>query len=355
MTGSKGNLTSLNSFLSSFLSKLDNRHQEVIRSRYGLDGSRLITLQAIGDRYHITRERVRQIEAAALAILRKDLDHPYFKNFIRSAESHLKNAGGVVKEDQFLTALQRIFGDRASSILFANGANFLLELSGKFLSHRDNYTSDWHYHWYLNEGDKKKAHAFVNKLVSTLKGKKEATLSQKKFNELFVTTARAAKISESEAKNYLAISKKFALSPFEEFGLKEWPEINPRTARDWAYVILKKEKKPLHFSELSKIISGHRKDKRTNLQTVHNELIKDERFVLVGRGLYGLREFGLVPGTAREIIAHVLKKNGPMTTREVVNNVLKQRLIKEGTILINLQNKKHFDCLPDGRYCLREA
>jgi hypothetical protein len=91
------------------------------------------------------------------------------------------------------------------------------------------------------------------------------------------------------------------------------------------------------------------------MQTVHNELIKDERFVLVGRGLYGLREFGLMPGTAREVIAYVLEEKGPLHPKDIVKLVRDQRMIKDATIMINLQNKKHFTCLSDGRYCLREA
>ena len=355
MMSAKANVNNLSGFINIFLSKLDKRHEEVIRARYGLDGSEPVTLQAIGDRYHITRERVRQIEAAALEGLRKDTGHPYFKSFIQTAQNQLKNSGSVQKEADFLVNLEKALSDRTSGAVFLNAATFLLELSGKFMSHHDNYNSNWHYHWYLNESDKKKAHSFINKLVSVLKSKKEEMLAGRKFGEVLSATARAVKISEAEAQNYLAISRKFGMNPFNEFGLSEWPEINPRTARDWAYLILKKEKKPLHFSQLSKIISDHRKDKRTNLQTVHNELIKDDRFVLVGRGLYGLKEFGLIPGTAREIIAHILKKNGPLPARQVVNDVLKQRHIKESTILINLQNKKHFDCRPDGRYCLREA
>ncbi len=353
---SKNTNNDINAFTAGFLSTiLAGRYQEVIKARYGLHGSEPETLQAIGDRYGITRERVRQIEAIALDNLRQNADQPYIKSFIQSAVSQLKTVGGAQKEDHFLSSLHKAINDRGTVQDFTNPAKFLLELAGKFYFHNDNYDLDWHRHWYLGEADKKKAYTFVAKLVAGLRSKKEAVLAGKKFNEIFSAQAKGAGISEAVAKNYLAISKNFTTGPFNEFGLAEWSEINPRTARDWAYAILKKEKHPLHFRELYEAISKSRKEKRTNLQTVHNELIKDDRFVLVGRGLYGLREFGLIPGTAKEIIAHVLKNNGPLSNKEVVKMVMQQRMIKEGTIMINLQNQKYFKSLPDGRYTVKEA
>ncbi len=77
--------------------------------------------------------------------------------------------------------------------------------------------------------------------------------------------------------------------------------------------------------------------------------------MLVGRGTYGLREFGILPGTAREVIGHFLKKHGPMKSNEVVQMVLQERTFKENTLLLNLQNRKHFQRMDDGRYTVREA
>jgi len=348
-------ISNISEFINVFLADLSDRQKEVIRGRYGLDGSEPVTLQAVGDRYGITRERVRQIEAGALAILKKKPELPYIKFFGQAAANHLKNAGGIKREADYLEDLRKQLTDKSAPAVFVNGARFLLELTGKISSYRDNYNKHWHAFWYLSDGDRKRAQGFVAKLIAALNVRKDEVVGKNKFTEILSATAKLTKLAPEATKNYLAISKRFAESPFGEFGLADWEEINPKTARDWAYLVLKKEKRPLHFSEISKSISQHRKDKRTNLQTVHNELIKDDRFVLVGRGTYGLKESGLIPGTAREIIAHILKKHGPLASREVINLVMQQRLIKEGTILINLQNRRHFECSPDGRYRVREA
>ena len=91
------------------------------------------------------------------------------------------------------------------------------------------------------------------------------------------------------------------------------------------------------------------------MQTVHNELIKDPRFVLVGRGMYSLKEFGVMPGTAREVMARLLKDNGPLTPDDLMKLVLSERLLKKNTVLINLRNRKHFKRLEDGRYTVNFA
>jgi len=344
----------IDGFLQGFLAPLLSREREVVRARYGLDGVEPMTLQAIGNRYHVTRERIRQIEAGALTKLQDHRHLPYVKLLTEMAARRLKEVGGVECEDTFLSALRRAAGDRNGATLFANAATFLLELSGKVSQYRDNYGT-WHPYWHLSESDRKKAHSFVGQLIATLEAKKAEVLQEKKFDAVFASVAKGAKITDAVAKNYLALSRNFVTGPFGEVGLATWAEVNPRTARDWAYAVLKREKKPLHFGDLAKTVADYRKHKRTNPQTIHNELIKDDRFVLVGRGLYTLREFGYIPGTAREIIAHVLKQHGPLAREAVVDRVKEQRMLKDATILINLQNHKHFARLSDGRYNLREA
>jgi hypothetical protein len=339
------------SFTNSFISNLKTREQEVIRARYGLDGSEPLTLQAIGDRYNITRERVRQIEASALNFLRKNANTPFIKSFMTVATAELKRVGGIQKEDEFLKAVYKNTNASGDFITFKNPAKFILDLTGTISYEGDNY-GNWHEFWYLSQADKKRAQSFVSKMVSALNVKRK---DQVNFETVFTSVQRGVSFSPQVARNYLGISKRFVTGPFAEFGLAHWAEVNPKTARDWAYVILKREKRPMHFSEIAKFISNHRTQKNTNLQTIHNELIKDERFVLVGRGMYGLSEFGLVPGTAREVIFHVLKQHGPLKRDAIITKVKEQRILKDGTILINLQNQKHFEYRPDGRYYLREA
>ena len=56
------------------LSSLSDREQKIVRMRFGLDTGKSHTLEEVGQEFAVTRERIRQIEAKALAKLRKHKD-----------------------------------------------------------------------------------------------------------------------------------------------------------------------------------------------------------------------------------------------------------------------------------------
>ena len=85
--------------------------------------------------------------------------------------------------------------------------------------------------------------------------------------------------------------------------------------------------------------------------TTHNELIKDGRFVLVGRGLYALKEWGYQPGVVRDVIREILEREGPLSREDIIDRVKRERYVKDATIAVNLQNSM-FTRMPDGRYAL---
>lgn len=301
------------------LANLTPRQKEVVRMRFGLKSAPM-TLAAIGDQYDITRERVRQIEASALKTVANQTTGPVFNSLRSTVTSHLKKFNGVRRNDYLCRDLK------------ANGSkvNFLLTSAGVATY----YPEDENYYefWYLNDSDLRRTQNFINETVAALK-------AGKKIN-----------YNEPATANYISLSKKFIVSPYGDFGLAEWREINPKVSRDWAYIVLKKEAQPLHFTQLTLAINKLRPGRRANPQTIHNELIKDKRFVLVGRGTYGLTEFGIIPGTAKEVLAHFLKKQGPMKARDLVKLVMEKRVFKEKTLLLNLQNKNYFKRVGEGRY-----
>jgi DNA-directed RNA polymerase delta subunit len=212
---------------------------------------------------------------------------------------------------------------------------------------------DFHGFWYSKEDHFKKANSFLSKLEKLINERKEELFRDKKFDSYFAKAAQSHGVSEEAGTNYISISRRFGVNPFGDVGLSHWEEINPKTIRGKAYLILKKKEAPVHFRDISDAINEAEFDERKAYpQTVHNELIKDPRFVLVGRGIYGLTEQGFNPGATHEIIKVILKKSGPLPFRDIVSSVSKQRFLKDNTILLNLQNKKHFKKLSDGRYSL---
>jgi len=166
-------------------------------------------------------------------------------------------------------------------------------------------------------------------------------------------------VAQFASNSYLEVSKKIQANQENQLGLVEWPEIKPKGVRDRALLAFKKHGKPLHFTEVAKMIDKlnfNVPNKRTYPQTVHNELIKDTRFVLVGRGTYALADWGYTPGTIKEVIAKLLKdSNGPIHKDEIVDKVLAQRLVAKNTVLMNLNNKTYFDKDSNNKYFLRKT
>jgi hypothetical protein len=150
-------------------------------------------------------------------------------------------------------------------------------------------------------------------------------------------------------KRWLSLSKTIGKNPLGEWGVSHSSNIKAKGMRDYAYLVIRKHGSPIHFREVAKNIEKIF-DKKAHVATTHNELIKDPRFVLVGRGLYALSEWGYMSGVVKDVIRKVLEKNGPLTKKEVIDKVMKERYVKENTILVNLQNPKFFKKDKEGRY-----
>ncbi len=301
---------------------LSSRTEDVLVRRFGLRGERE-TLEEIGAKYGITRERIRQIQDDGLRILEKRTQASECQKVFKAFAKTLKNFGSLRKEDVLLTDL----GSNNENYVY-----FLLTISKQF--QRFSETEDFHAFWATDKNAFENAKKAIGSFIAELQ-KKQRPMSLPNFC----------------LTSYAEISKKVLRGPEGLYGLREWPEINPRGIKDKAFIVLKKEQKPLHFSEVATLIGNG-----ALRQTVHNELIKDQRFVLVGRGLYALKEWGYEPGIVREVIANVLKTaKKPMEKDMVVDKVLTQRLVKPNTILLNLQNKKYFLKTSEGKYTAREV
>ena len=183
----------------------------------------------------------------------------------------------------------------------------------------------------------------VKKLISSICKKFEKEKRLMDLKEI----ASEFNIKENLLEGFLEISKKIQKNKEGMYGLKDWPQINPRNIGDKAYLVFQKLKKPLHFTEVARLIEN------ANLKSVHNELIRDERFVLVGRGIYALREWGYFPGEVKDLIFKFLKEEGPLTKDEILEKIKKQRIVKDNTVLITLA--KYFERDKEGKYRIKTA
>lgn len=333
--------------IENFLSVLSERQRNIIKKRFGLN-EKIMTLAAIGDQYGLTRERIRQIEFAGLSLIRKKFaSDSSFSQIAKIFLGLLEKNGGVMKEIDFLEKAKAVLKNGG---LQANQIKFIFEIIQKPQYHIED--KDFYAFWHLDKKFFERANNFIKKIEKFFE-KEKKSINHKEIDRHLADFIKSCGIDGIAAVNYLSISKKFSVNAYGDFGLNKWEEINPKTAGAKAYLILKKHGKPLHFKKINEKINELNLGKKlTIFQTVHNELIKDPRFVLVGRGIYGLSDFGLKPGFAKDVIIRILKEKGPLKKEEVVNLVKQERFLKDNTILINLQNKKHFKKNSDGKYCL---
>ncbi len=323
---------------------LSPKTKEIFSRRFGVKTGAPETLEAIGKTYGITRERVRQIEEVGFSFVKKQNKETLDKIFGEFV-SYFTEKGGFRKEEVILDELG---GKKAKPYVL-----FLLTLGEQFF--RVCEKKDFYYFWSTMPDAQTKVKENLGVLVSEIK--KIGTPFPKK--ELSAKMASMPGFTEPILASYLEISKKIQETNDGKIGLIDWPEIKPRGVRDKAFLAFKKHQKPLHFTDVAKLIDQLElspANKKTYPQTVHNELIKDSRFVLVGRGTYALSEWGYEPGTIKDVILKVLQKNsGPQDKEDIVKEVLAQRLVAKNTVLMNLNNKKYFDKNSEGKYFLRKT
>lgn len=327
-----------------FLSVLPRRAADVITKRYGLGAeTKKMTLEAIGETYGITRERVRQIENFALATIRKSEVFKEEAPMFEELRGVMTKMGSLVPEH---TLLSELSGDKSTQ----NHVHFLLVLGDLFTKHKED--DDFAHRWSVDKETSDKVHESLRKLYASLDDNQ--LIEESKMIEMFLTHLK--EVSEEYKndeilKRWLSLSKRIGKNPLGEWGVASSPNVSARGVRDYAFLVLRKHGSPMHFTEVAKAIGEHF-DKRAHVATTHNELIKDKRFVLVGRGLYALSEWGYSTGVVRDVIADIIKKHGPLTKEEVVERVMRERYVKPNTILVNLQNPKFFKKSKEGKYAV---
>lgn len=339
------------------LKSLPDRTRTVISRRFSLGKTgKPETLEAIGKSYNITRERVRQIENDGMKRAKKILENSEVKEDFKKVKAYFEKkisaCGGVQKEEKLLEGI--------GSIEQKDSALFLLSLNDGLVREKedDNFYPFWALNKDLIASSKKLSSDFVKSLKE--KGVPET------LNNLYAEYKKSGgKISLEAFSCHLDTSKDILKTiDGDKIGLKSWPEVNPRTVKDKIKLILKEKEKPLHFKDIADMIfdlnetlgSRSTKNKRLHPQTVHNELIRNQDFVLVGRGYYALKDWGYNPGQVKDVIYQVLQaSNSALPKEAIIDSVLKQRMVKESTILLNLQNKNLFLKDGEGKYKVREA
>jgi hypothetical protein len=329
------------------LAVLPERAQHVVVSRYGLGKNTTpVTLEAIGQEYGITRERVRQIENYALASIRKSDAYTKEQPAFDELRTVIEDMGTLVAEDELLESLAKDQSTR-------NHIHLMLVLGDAFSKEKE--TEEFRHRWHIDQDIADRVHASLRRLYDALDDDElveESALVDSFLEEL--QDLNAAYKDEEILRRWLSVSKSIGKNPLGEWGRAHSPNVRVKGMRDYAYLVIKRHGSPMHFREVASTISDLFK-RKAHEATCHNELIKDDRFVLVGRGIYALKEWGYSAGPVREVITEILRRQGALTRDEVIDAVRKERYVKDNTIFINLQDTNRFGRNNDGRYFVREA
>lgn len=324
------------------LSNLAPRAYEVVVNRFGItnDGERK-TLEAIGQKYGITRERVRQIENGALILIRKSEAFKNEKSVFEEIKKLIHSMGAIVSEHEFLNHISK---DKITQ----NHIHLYLTLSDDFTKHKEDV--NFKTRWSVDSDISAQVHKSLKNLFENLSN--DELVSEGELITRFLEEVKELSEqykNEEIAKRWLLISKTLKKNPLGEWGKSTSSSIKTRGVKDYAFLMMRKHGSPMHFREVAKAVADTF-EKKCHTATCHNELIKDPRFVLVGRGIYALSEWGYKSGVVRDVIKELLKKNGPMSKDDIVDQVMKERYLKKNTILVNLQNVKYFKKNKSGLY-----
>jgi len=336
----------------SAVNSLKDREREVLLGRFGLEDGNKLTLEAIGSKFGVTRERARQVENSAIKKLAEKPTKDLAK-LLKIVNSYLLEMGGVMS----LTGLAQYFkignDQRRDAELNALRLTVALDSNVVALPKEDML----HIGWAKKNapmGLVTKVLDEIEKILVTVGKPVTEDVLWGKLTDTPVYADNSARLTPSIVHGILLVGAKLAQTESGEWGLVAWPTVVPKRIRDKIFLVLQKFGKPMHFRDIADAINQAFVGGKTVLsRTVHNELIGDTRFVLVGRGIYALKEQGYQPGAVADVIIKVMKQAGkPLAVEEVIEAVLKDREVKKNTVIANLQNKKLFRRVDKNSYTL---
>ncbi len=320
-----------------------DREKEIISRRFGLTG-RKETLEQIGEMLSITRERVRQLEKAILIRLQITAEENQIPELNAAEKLLIRNLTEMGRIARVSALADKIYGRKATT-REQTGIFFIATFSKNLtiIDENDKYFASV---GIADYGNSLEVRTKVDEIVKLIKANKEPMTLDELDEKLNYEHPDYIKAMASISKLLAHLN--------DRWGLAKWPSVNPKNIRDKIYVVLETKKEPMHFSDIAKEIrESNFKRKNVTVQAIHNELIKDARFILIGRGIYALSSWGYKKGTIADIIRLILEKSEkPLTREEIVKQVLHMRKVKETTILLNLQNKKLFKKVDKNLYTL---
>jgi hypothetical protein len=310
------------------LSLLNDKERRIISLRYNLANDRIHTLEEIGDEYSITRERVRQIQNNCIKKMSRHFGSLKQTFFWDDLNSFVKSNGGIVAEKDLEEYIRSNYSDVKN---YLNSIFLVLEVNNELIHEHNKVLFCPHFRLKVIKFNEIKIYS--KDVITYLE-------SEKKEVHVSTLAKNIANLSKVRLISLISIDKRIIINE-NKVSLSKWTHINPKSLREKIIYILNKVQEPMHFTKISELINSIAiNPKRFSLNAVHNELIKNDKFILIGRGIYASKEWGYKEGSVTDVIESILSKKGPMHLYDITQEVLQRRKVKDVTVKINLNASK---------------
>lgn len=304
------------------------RSKDIIKTRFGITAKNPQTLESVGNKHQITRERVRQIIGEIIKKIKNQIGGDLLEQVFQEIEFTVKRNNGIISTKDLLVKLSNNPKQQGSIRFFLECADRVKIKKEKDKIEDSIILVDFDFSYWKET---------IEQVKLLLEEEKRTFESEELFEKI---SGKNVEIDKKKLFHFLSISKEIKKNNFSRWGMAKWSEINPKGTKEKTFLVMKEEKKHLHYREVASLIDKHGlSKKKAHPQTVHNELIKDSRFVLVGRGKYALAEWGYKKGTVKDILEEILSRsNQPVKCKDILSEVLSLRQVKKSTVMINLNS-----------------
>ena len=342
----------IRNIVNSLLIVLSPKEKHIVENRFSLNEKPRATLEKIGREFGVTRERIRQIEKNALKKLQRNVNNTKLHVLNEFANSLIQKMDGIALEEKLVSEILKAVPELEN--VDANAVKLSMQLDHGL--EKEYNTIHFRPHWKLKNIGKKFVTQLCDKTVTFLSKRKDVVGADEVVQHLQSAMPQGdLRLSKQRVLACLELDRRIKLVKGNQVGLASWRNINPKTLRDKILFILHAAGKPLHFVDIAnKITDAHFDKKTVNVQAVHNELIRYDQFVLIGRGIYALKEWGYSKGTVADVLKDVLREHGSLDRDRVIEEVLKRRQVKRITIILNLKNKELFERIGRNMYSLKK-
>lgn len=350
MTNFQESMVNISDLINGLMIVLSEKEKFIIEKRYSLNESQKMTLENIGKKFSVTRERIRQIEKNALRKLERNVNNTPLCEITSNAIELLTKTGGICSVDRLVSLLQKASGLKQT--VNKDSLKLAIELEKEIYAVSNTIAFKPYFKFQeIKDSDMRK----VCKLANSILNAENSVMSFSDICKRILKETKQVNLTNDFIKSCLYMDRSLKIINDDSVGLSKWRSINPKTLRDKISFVLGESKEPMHYLDISKSIIDHTFDKKNvNTQAVHNELIRHNGFVLIGRGIYALKEWGYTQGTVCDVIKAVLRTHGQLTRDEIVDKVLQKRKVKRITILLNLKNKPDFIKVGRNHYSLNQ-